>query len=111
MLIKQAAVIVSAPGLEEAQFASPDLQQRFGNEQAVIDIGRAYRAAHRHENSIRALGARLVDSVGEGSRPSMTALKRKVIADFEQGRVVKVNGWILSLTEARQCALYSLLHA
>ena len=28
--------------------------------------------------------------------------------DFEAGRTVLVSGWVLSQTEARQCALYSL---
>jgi hypothetical protein len=31
--------------------------------------------------------------------------------DFEKGRTVVLNGWILSLTEARQCALFSLVTA
>jgi len=31
--------------------------------------------------------------------------------DFARGRTVVVQGWVLSLTEARQCALFSLLPA
>jgi hypothetical protein len=29
--------------------------------------------------------------------------------DFAEGRTVLLDGWVLSVTEARQCALYSLL--
>jgi hypothetical protein len=29
--------------------------------------------------------------------------------DFAHGRTVLIDGWVLSLTEARQCALFSLL--
>ena len=29
--------------------------------------------------------------------------------DFAAGRTVVIDGWVLSVTEARQCALYSLL--
>ena len=36
----------------------------------------------------------------------ISALVRR---DFETGRTVLVNGWILSVNEARQCALFSLL--
>jgi len=28
--------------------------------------------------------------------------------DFGNGKIAVVDGWILSVTEARQCALYSL---
>src|SRR5262249_5802143 len=31
--------------------------------------------------------------------------------DFARGRTVVIQGWVLSLTEARQCALFSLLPA
>jgi len=31
--------------------------------------------------------------------------------DFGAGRTVVVDGWLLSVTEARQCALYSTLGA
>jgi hypothetical protein len=34
-----------------------------------------------------------------------------VDGDFAAAHVVVVNGWVLSVTEARQCALYSVLHA
>lgn len=35
-------------------------------------------------------------------------MAEKVQADFENGETVVVRGWILSRTEARQCALFSL---
>jgi len=38
--------------------------------------------------------------------PSIAATVRR---DFETGRTVLVNGWVLAATEARQCALFSLL--
>ena len=31
--------------------------------------------------------------------------------DFANGRTVLVNGWVLAVTEARQCALFSLAPA
>ena len=35
-------------------------------------------------------------------------LRGQVVDDFNAGRVTLVEGWILSLTEARQCALLTL---
>ena len=60
----------------------------------VRDIGEQYR--------------RLVPDESDWMRLSgpISALVRR---DFETGRTVLVNGWVLSVTEARQCALFSLL--
>jgi hypothetical protein len=43
-----------------------------------------------------------------GSGSSLDGLVRY---DFAHGRTVVVDGWVLSVTEARQCALFSLLSA
>jgi hypothetical protein len=43
------------------------------------------------------------------ARSFQTRVDRRVQADFDQGRTVMLRGWILSQTEARQCALFSLL--
>jgi hypothetical protein len=51
----------------------------------------------------RPWGARLT-----GRTPSVAEL---VSADFVNGNTVVVDGWILATTEARQCALFSLLNA
>jgi hypothetical protein len=33
-------------------------------------------------------------------------INQKILRDFEKGNTVVVNGWILAVTEARQCALF-----
>jgi len=38
-------------------------------------------------------------------------LDQKVKQDFETGNTVLVKGWVLSVTEARQCALFSLANS
>jgi hypothetical protein len=72
-------------------------------------------------DAVRALGARYREMApGEadaaGIRAAIAAARSRsgtvaaaVHADFEHGRTVVVDGWILSATEARQCALLSLL--
>lgn len=35
-------------------------------------------------------------------------IERAVIADFDAGRTVVVDGWLLAITETRQCALFAL---
>jgi len=39
------------------------------------------------------------------------ALDKQVTQDFNNGKVVTIGGWVLSLTEARQCALFSILNS
>jgi len=38
-------------------------------------------------------------------------MNERVLDDFKTGKTIIVAGWILSVTEARQCALYSILNA
>jgi len=38
------------------------------------------------------------------------SLKKKIIQDFKTNNIIIIDGWILSKTEARQCALYSLIY-
>ena len=80
----------------------------------VRAIGTRYRSVTPNEQDAAALRAAILASRPMGARllpgagPPIAALIRD---DFEGGRTVEVNGWILSVTEARQCALFSLLTA
>jgi len=75
----------------------------------VREIGRSYREMATGENDVRVLTeAILADRNGSASAALSARLDQQVKDDFTQGRTVKVNGWILSVTEAQQCALYSL---
>jgi len=89
----------------------PGLLEMLGAER-VWQIGSHYREAVPSENNEAALRAAI-----SGSRPKTRSLStlwsdpiaRQVRADFAAGRTVIVDGWVLSATEARQCALFSLV--
>ena len=74
----------------------PDLLAMLGPDR-VREIGAHYRTATPRENTADALRAALSNSS-----------RAKVRDDFEAGRTVVVDGWVLSITEARQAALFSL---
>ncbi len=80
-------------GLNTA-LAHPELLDALGPAM-VRAIGARYREMHPAEDDARVL----VDAIGA----------RRVREDFERGRTVVIDGWLLSTTEARQCALFSLL--
>jgi len=75
--------------------AYPDLLAVLGAE-CVHAIGVRYREATPAERDADALRAAI----------DPAAL---VARDFADERTVLVDGWVLSITEARQCALFSLL--
>ena len=80
----------------------------------VRGIGSQYRAMTPDERSAGSLRVAILASrpwaarVPGSRQPPVAEL---VQSDFEHGRIVVVQGWVLSETEARQCALYSLMPA
>jgi len=78
----------------------------------VREIGVRYRELVPSENQMQALHVAILATRRRSSRipwvagPSIGAM---VAEDFAAGRTLVVQGWVLSTTEARQSALYSML--
>jgi hypothetical protein len=77
----------------------------------VREIGCRYREMTPDENN----ASLLAETILGGQPRAQSAvlgdqLAEQVQRDFADGRTVIVGGWIVSVTEARQCALYSLHH-
>jgi hypothetical protein len=91
----------------------------FRRRTSAAAVGRAYLAGHPGEAEIdylvTQLGVALRRSDCEPDRADpMTlraAMSRLVKEDFARSRVVKVDGWVMSLSEARLCGLAALLGA
>jgi len=84
------------------------------DEATMREIGAAYRTATQSGSTLPDLRSLLLTSP-DGSLVSADdpgaarrMLERKVQSDFGAGRIVMVAGWVLSVTEARQCAFLSL---
>jgi hypothetical protein len=98
---------------DERALAQPALLEMLGAER-VRRIGARYRAAVPSENSRAALGAAILQSRRRGFLLPWArhrSIAQQVRDDFAAGRTVVVDGWVLSATEARQCALFSLAPA
>jgi hypothetical protein len=90
------------------ELAQPALLEMFGAERTRA-IGTAYRATVPQESTAAALRSAISSSrSGWFARRFNRSIDAQVRDDFEAGRTVFVSGWVLSQTEARQCALYSL---
>lgn len=81
-----------------------------------LEIGKKYMEIASDESAIETLSnviSKRIDVSKDNKRFDEAKIKNKIhtaiIEDFERGEIITVDGWILSLTEARQCALLSLI--
>jgi hypothetical protein len=95
-------------GADAGALGKPALLEMLGSER-VREIGAQYRAAVPNENTANTLR----DAISHSRHQTFSwspegAIEGQIRDDFAAGRTVVVSGWVLSRTEARQCALYSL---
>jgi hypothetical protein len=91
--------------------AMPEVVHVLGDRR-VAEIGELYRTTVPSEQTAEALEQAIRADVEPGPDTSLGArVRERVRRDFALGRTITLGGWILSVTEARQCALYSLLAA
>jgi hypothetical protein len=99
-----ALVCLSADGVRGPDWpvlVQPQLLMLLGPE-AVRELGMEYRALVPQEDNRDLLRSTLPG-------PWHRSIAATIQQDFEAGRTVVLRGWILSVTEARQCALFSML--
>ncbi len=78
----------------------------------IIAIGKSYRKMIPDEDSRLVLYIRLKGhNEWEDEEGLRAALDSRIITEFLTDQTVTVNGWILAVTEARQCALLSIINA
>lgn len=93
----------------------PEVLSRFCDAKTVKEIGDSYRKKNSEENNEdQLLDLLLRDTAGKTIKTTTdiafirTSIRKQVEEDFKAGRITKISGWIISRTEARQCALFSL---
>lgn len=96
--------------------AQPEVLSRIRDAKTIRAIGDSYRkkvSAENDEELLQNLLLRDIDGnilkTSADTSFIRTAIRKHIDKDFIEGRMTKVNGWILSVTEARQCALFSLI--
>ncbi|HEV8507707.1 MAG TPA: hypothetical protein VGQ53_19990 [Chitinophagaceae bacterium] len=96
-------------------WVQPQLLSHICDARTVREIGASYRQRFNSENHEKQLiNILLTDSTNKivplSSEDTLinSLLEQKIQKDFETGNTVIIRGWILSVTEARQCALFSL---
>jgi F0F1-type ATP synthase membrane subunit c/vacuolar-type H+-ATPase subunit K len=88
----------------------------FIHQESAQAIGRAYLQSYPREADALRLEDQIVQGIAGGrallaatGKPEVSKLlTARIRQDFASDQVVKVQGWILSVTEARLCALTAL---
>lgn len=115
--LSAAGVLVATTGtgcrgddIDERTLAHPAVLALLGPAR-VREIGVRYRQTLPAERAAPALRAAIANDEYGLRLPwrKRQSLAERISSDFAAGRTVVVNGWLLSTTEARQCALFSLL--
>ncbi len=107
---------VAATGLASCRPALSDAETlllELVSQVAVPDpvaVGQAYLRDHRDEHDAAVLLDRVFAGlpVAGGGRRLLASFRDRLSDDFEHRRTVRADGWILSRTEARFCALLAL---
>lgn len=99
---------------EKLPLMYPYILSGFCDETTVKNIGLTYRNLVPAENSKEILTKILTSyfqskQISFSDHPAIAnQLEMNVEKDFKEGKYLTVKGWIISETEARQCALLSL---
>lgn len=103
------------PQLDKA-LSVPEMLSHICNAKTIKEIGKAYGNKVPEEYNIKKIEDLLVsnsdnNTISAKSTPGEihTFIDKNIHTDFESGKTVIVNGWVLSVTEARQAALLSLI--
>jgi len=95
--------------------ARPLFLSKIAEDNSIIKTGLAYRKVFKNEDDEQKLKALLLSQSGLAINATSDEigqmLARKIDAEFKNGTIIVVNGWVLSATEARQCALFSILQS
>ncbi|MFO7588644.1 MAG: hypothetical protein R6X22_11290 [Gemmatimonadota bacterium] len=99
----------AAPDGDET-LGRPETLSRLADDATLRSIGRSYRTETPTESDAESLRALLLDGSPESADWSglERRLRERIRADFDSDRTVLVDGWLLSVTEARQAAFFSL---
>ena len=74
----------------------------------IVEMGRMYCSQFPDNGLEEKLQGLLTDNVNTDTDNLASALEQEVKKDYETGNTVILDGWILSETEAVQCALFSI---
>jgi len=86
----------------------PELLSYIWDGNTIHEIGKIYREQYPDENSEPKLVKLLMKGNLTDTITITKFLQQQIQEDYKIKDIVMIDGWLLSVTEARQCALFSL---
>jgi hypothetical protein len=102
------------PKWKKQPFLYPFILSNILDEESLRIIGNSYRAMKPDENSkaklLNAITSRINSIQTRTNEVANQAaeIEKNVEMDFKSDKLIVIKGWVISETEARQCALLSL---
>jgi hypothetical protein len=93
----------------DSTVAKPILLSNIWDTQIIAEIGELYQKQYPKENTEQKLVGILSEGISMGENDISASITSRIEEDFKTGKIVTLDGWILSVTEGRQCALFSLI--
>jgi hypothetical protein len=97
------------------QLAQPTLLSHLFSRKTLRAFGKMFLELKPNESDRNILARHILAETSEvffsGTTDIQTRIEEIIKIDFAKGRTIVLNGWILSVTEARQCAYFSLLNS
>lgn len=98
------------PATPDLALGIPESLIQICDTDTLLQIGRGYIQGNPAENGLRSLADSIANELSDADAPGLKEqLQRQISREFETGKILQIEGWLLARTEARQCALYSLL--
>jgi hypothetical protein len=97
---------------DNASILQPPFLVHIMDKKSLLDTGQQYLKLVPDENSSAKLEKILIDpasiNMAADAETTHAYFSKKTVNDFATKQTVVVDGWLLSATEARQCALFAL---
>ncbi len=119
-VVSAATLIITAPLASYFWFSKdtisilrkPEKLLKVCNNAELYSMGKYFLAENSDENSKEILTEKILGPINSINKKNLESIsdyiQRKIHHDFENLNTVTIQGWIISMTEARQCALLSL---
>lgn len=93
----------------DPEIAEPFFLSHIWDDETIQKIGRKYLSESSIDKDEQELAKQILKKNGTQAPENIQRINEQIADDFANDETVLIDGWILSLTEARQCGLYSLI--
>lgn len=100
----------TSEGNRKLTLHEPEDLSRIWDTETIMAMGSAYIKENPSEASEEALRTLLQSDNGSESE-AVETIKTSITNDFNDGNTQLLDGWVIATTEARQCALFSIVQS